>query len=91
MAWPPKGLCFSLSIQYDLIGMSSRFTRLCNVALSSFVQMLLDVQRMQDDVLELRVKVAVNANKLVRLDNPIVNNKLRCLKRKAEEALGREE
>lgn len=47
-------------------------------------EMLLEVQQMHDDVLEQKVNVAISSNRLTRLDNPIVHDKLRRLKRQAE-------
>ena len=48
------------------------------------MQMLLEVQQMHDDILECKVDVAISSNRLTRLDNPIVHDKLRSLKRQAE-------
>ena len=48
------------------------------------MQMLLEIQQMHDDVLEHRVSVAISSNRLTRLDNPIVYDKLRSLKKQAE-------
>lgn len=50
----------------------------------SAMQMLLEIQQMHDDVLEHKVNVAISSNRLTRLDNPIVHDKLRSLKRQAE-------
>ena len=49
------------------------------------LQMLLDVQQMHDDILECKVDVAISSNRLTRLDNPIVHDKLKSLKRQAEQ------
>ncbi|KAK9828458.1 hypothetical protein WJX72_000108 [[Myrmecia] bisecta] len=49
--------------------------------------MLLEAQRLTDEIMEYRVQVAITRNRLRRLDNPIMNDKLKSLKRKAEEAL----
>jgi len=49
-----------------------------------WVQMLFEVQQMHDDILECKVDVAISSNRLTRLDNPIVHDKLRSLKRQAE-------
>ncbi|DBA81842.1 TPA: hypothetical protein ACH3X1_007561 [Trebouxia sp. C0004] len=46
--------------------------------------MLFEVQQMHDDILECKVDVAISSNRLTRLDNPIVHDKLRSLKRQAE-------
>lgn len=51
---------------------------------SGWVQMLFEVQQMHDDILECKVDVAISSNRLTRLDNPIVHDKLRSLKRQAE-------
>ena len=51
------------------------------------VQMLLEVQRMHDEILECKVDVAISSNRLTRLDNPIVHDKLKALKQAAEDAL----
>lgn len=48
------------------------------------LQMLLEIQQMHDDVLEHKVDVAISSNRLTRLDNPLVHDKLRSLKRQAE-------
>ena len=56
--------------------------------------MLLKVQQMHDDVLEHKVNVAISSNRLTRLDNPIIHDKLKSLKRQAEtifQAAGMEE
>ncbi|GMH40962.1 hypothetical protein BSKO_08866 [Bryopsis sp. KO-2023] len=50
--------------------------------------MMLEVQDLQGHVMELRVRAAIGGNKLARLDSPMLDEKLRKLKRKAEEALG---
>lgn len=47
-------------------------------------QMLREVQQMHDAVLEYKVDVAISSNRLTRLDNPIVHDKLRSLKKQAE-------
>ena len=46
--------------------------------------MLREVQQMHDAVLEYKVDVAISSNRLSRLDNPIVHDKLRSLKKQAE-------
>ncbi len=46
--------------------------------------MLFEVQQMHDDILECKVDVAISSNRLTRLDNPIVHDKLRSLKQQAE-------
>lgn len=51
------------------------------------MQMMLEVQRMHDEVLECKVDVAISSNRLTRLDNPIVHDKLRTLRREAEQAV----
>lgn len=48
------------------------------------MQMLLEIEQMHDDVLEHKVNVAISSNRLTRLDNPIVHDKLKSLKRQAE-------
>ena len=48
------------------------------------MQVLLEVQQMHDDVLEYKVNVAISSNRLTRLDNPIVHDQLKCLKRQME-------
>lgn len=58
------------------------------------LQMLLEIQQMHDDVLEHKVNVAISSNRLTRLDNPIIHDKLKSLKRQAEaifQAAGMEE
>lgn len=49
--------------------------------------MLLEVRGLQDATLHARVSMAKTANRLVRLDNPVLNQRLKDLKRKAEAAL----
>lgn len=49
--------------------------------------MMLEIERMHDEVLECRVDVAISSNRLTRLDNPIVHDKLRALRREADEAM----
>jgi len=49
-----------------------------------WVQMLFEVQQMHDDILECKVDAAISSNWLTRLDNPLVHDKLRSLKRQAE-------
>ena len=39
---------------------------------------------MHDDILECKVDVAISSNRLTRLDNPIVHDKLKTLKRQAD-------
>lgn len=51
------------------------------------VQMFLECQKMHDEVLEVKVQAAITSNKLLRIDNPIMNDKLASLKRKADECL----
>ena len=51
------------------------------------MQMMLEVQRMHDEVLECKADVAISSNRLTRLDNPIVHDKLRTLRREAEQAV----
>lgn len=46
---------------------------------------------MHDEVLECKVDVAISSNRLTRLDNPIVHDKLRTLRRDAEQAMGHKE
>ncbi len=46
---------------------------------------MLEAQKMRDGALELTVLTAIAANRLTRLDNPIMNNKLATLQREAEE------
>ena len=46
--------------------------------------MLLEVQQMHDDILECKVDVAISSNRLTRVDNPMVHDKLKSLKRQAE-------
>ncbi len=58
---------------------------------SAVVQMMLEAQKMMDEALELNVLTAISANRLVRLDNPIMNAKLLALKREAEELFSLEE
>ncbi len=55
------------------------------------MQMMLEAQKMMDEALELNVLTAISANRLVRLDNPIMNAKLMALKREAEELFNSEE
>ncbi|CAL8469754.1 g9296 [Coccomyxa elongata] len=54
-------------------------------------KMMLETQKMMDEALELNVLTAISANRLVRLDNPIINAKLMALKREAEELFNSEE
>lgn len=51
------------------------------------LQMLLEAQRMWDAVLESKVNMAISSNRLTRLDNPIVHDKLRALAIDAEDAM----
>ena len=51
--------------------------------------MLMDAQNMHDEVLELKVRTAVLGNRLVRLDNPITNQKLALLSSRAAELLNK--
>ncbi|BDA47783.1 hypothetical protein COCOBI_11-0400 [Coccomyxa sp. Obi] len=54
-------------------------------------KMMLEAQKMMDEALELNVLTAISANRLVRLDNPIMNAKLMALKREAEELFSSED
>ena len=51
------------------------------------MQMLLEVQHMHVEVMECRVDIGISKNRLTRLDSPIVHDKLKALKREAEEAI----
>lgn len=78
-------LCKSRGILiWDLM----RCTVTSHIALSGTclfaMQMLLEIQQMHDNVLEHKVNVAISSNRLTRLDNPIVHDKLKSLKRQAE-------
>lgn len=57
----------------------------------SVAQMMLEAQKMRDGVMELRVLTAIAANRMTRLDNPIMNNKLMALKSEADELLRSED
>jgi hypothetical protein len=46
--------------------------------------MILEAQAMQDEVLGLRVKSAMLSNKLVRLENPMITDRIKALKRRAD-------
>lgn len=75
-----------MSLQHIIRFVQMYFVRM-NAMLSthfSAMQMLLEIQQMHDDVLEHKVNVAISSNRLTRLDNPIVHDKLRSLKREAE-------
>lgn len=50
--------------------------------------MMIEVQELQEQMLELRVRTAIGGNKLARLDTPLLDVRIRTLKRKAQEALG---
>ena len=50
-------------------------------------QMLLETRGLLDATLDARVSMAKSANRLARLDNPILYQRLKDLKRKAEAAL----
>ena len=52
-----------------------------------YAQMLVEARNLQDSVLETRVCLAMTANRLARLDNPVLNEKLKDLKRKADMAM----
>ena len=43
------------------------------------MQMVLEAQAMQEEVLQLRVRTAINSNRLVRLHNPVTANQLATL------------
>lgn len=47
--------------------------------------MLMETQEMMDEAMELKVLTAIAANRMTRLDNPIMNAKLIAMKREAEE------
>ena len=49
--------------------------------------MLLRTRSLQDSTLEARLSIAKTSNHLARLDNPVLHQKLKDLKRKAEDAL----
>jgi hypothetical protein len=49
--------------------------------------MLLEVDTMQDDVLEVRVRSAIAQNKLARLNNPIVVARIETLSSLADRLL----
>jgi hypothetical protein len=53
--------------------------------------MMLEAQKMRDGAMELRVLTAIAANRMTRLDNPIMNNKLMALKSEADELLRSED
>lgn len=49
--------------------------------------MLVEARNLHDMVLETRVCLAMTSNRLARLDNPVLYEKLKDLKRKADMAL----
>ena len=49
--------------------------------------MLVETRELQDAVLEARVSLALTSNRLARLDNPVLFQRLKELKRKADVAL----
>lgn len=49
--------------------------------------MMLDAEKMHDEAMLLKVQAAVVSNRMLRLDNPIMNDRLKALKRKADEAM----
>ncbi len=51
---------------------------------SRLERMRLEAEEMQAKMLELRVQTAINANRLVRLDNPIVFSRLDTLQAELE-------
>eukprot|EP00198_Chlamydomonas_reinhardtii_P000792 XP_001690127.1 predicted protein [Chlamydomonas reinhardtii] len=53
--------------------------------------MLLEAQAMRDEVLDLRVQAALTSNRLVRLDNPMLRDRISRLKAEAAEALAANE
>ncbi|KAK9907621.1 hypothetical protein WJX75_007110 [Coccomyxa subellipsoidea] len=53
--------------------------------------MMLEAQKMRNGAMELRVLTAIAANRMTRLDNPIMNNKLMALKSEADELLRSED
>ena len=55
------------------------------------MQMLRETQNMQDEALELKVAVAILGNRMIRLDNPIVNGKLSAMKAEADASIWCEE
>jgi hypothetical protein len=61
---------------------ANAWIRICE---SACEQMLMETQKMQDEVMELKVLTAIAANRMTRLDNPILNAKLHELKRDAEQ------
>lgn len=54
---------------------------------SNRCQMILETQQMRDEVMATRVRLAVSSNKLVRLDNPIVRERVERLKARMYAAL----
>lgn len=46
---------------------------------------------MQDDALELKVAVAIISNRMIRLDNPIINSRLSAMKAEADAIMSCEE
>lgn len=49
--------------------------------------MMLDAKMVEDQLLETTVRLAIQANKLMRLDNPLINHKLTKLNKEVEELL----
>jgi hypothetical protein len=53
--------------------------------------MLFDVQQLESEALELHVRLAVHGNRLARLDNPIMLDAFKRLKRQADKIIMKEE
>lgn len=50
--------------------------------------MLLETQKMSDEALELHVMAAMAGNRVLRMDNPIVNGKLAAMHAQIDALLG---
>lgn len=46
---------------------------------------MLQTQRVREDMLQTRVAIAISSNRLVRLDNPILRQKIIALRRRSEQ------
>ena len=59
--------------------------------MSACMQMLRETEKMQDEALELKVAAAIVSNRMIRLDNPIINSRLTAMKAQADAIMRCEE
>jgi hypothetical protein len=54
------------------------------------MQFIMAAQEMEETTLKLRVKLAITSNRMTRINNPIIRDKIKTLKRKADSMMQHE-